>query len=674
MKTVTIFEEDFSSFSLGPLPFDPEHSAMGEYHYYPSPGYSGSWYDPIANYSYKGPSWIITKPHMDGKCVLEQMRVQPMDEKAALPTLCAGEKDWQDYTFSVTMRPLTRTFASGILFRYQTSMMHYAFFLVDKGVELHRVEKYERTVLGEAKVDWDCDTYQELSVEVKGERIRCFLQGKEVFDLTDSLYKEGGIALSSCMPAQYSHVKVSTDKESRMVWENKRTREKEETLQLRENLPQPVLWKKIDLGNFGAGRQIRFGHLKGGDELFFVICQHQRRVFKDRYPFISCMTAVSVETGEVLWQIGEPRDDKDVIQLTTDLPFQIYDIDGDGFDEVITSWDFTLKILDGRTGEVKKEIPTPRNSEDAEEICGIEFGIHATNRLNVDAIRIVNVSGNEKPSDILIKDRYARLWIYDCDLNLKWKFNHYNTGHFPYSFDINGDGKDEIFSCYNLIDSEGNRLWSLPIENDHTDEIIIGKLEGQDAEEIIAIVSGWEGFMMVDKKGTILHRDINGHGQRISVGNYCPERDGLEICTTTFWGNQGILYLHDCRGNKIWHKEALCNGNMITPVNWDGSGQDLILLNGNTKHGGLMDGAGRIVVSFPDDGHPDLCADVLDITGDNREEIVLWDRKSLYIYTQDKPLVEKDLLYCPEKYPMYNGSNYRGEYSFPNWKESPKNS
>ena len=66
------------------------------------------------------------------------------------------------------------------------------------------------------------------------------------------------------------------------------------------------------------------------------------------------MTAVSIDTGKVLWQIGEPIDDDSVYELTTDLPYQVYDIDGDGIDEVITAMDFQVKILDGRNGNIKK--------------------------------------------------------------------------------------------------------------------------------------------------------------------------------------------------------------------------------------------------------------------------------------------------------------------------------
>jgi hypothetical protein len=663
--SITLFQDDFSELPLGPFPYDPSHSAMGEYHYIPNKGKTGPWHDPIVSFRYCGPSWLVTAPFMDSQRCMEQMRVEKPREKQAVPVLRAGDTEWTDYTTVVKLRVLTAEEPCGFLFRYQTSLMNYGFFLVPGGAEIQRIHKPERTVLGSCAYEWDSERFYELKVAVKGSLITAFIDNRKVLECSDTAYSRGCIALSACMPAQYLSVLVSAEEETAELLK-KEAQDKEERIEKkRAAYPRPALWKKIDLKDFGAGRQIRFGRLTGTRELFFVICQHQRRVFKDRYPFISCMTAVSVATGEILWQIGSPRDTEDVIQLTTDLPFQIYDIDNDGIDEVICSWDFKLMILDGRTGKVKKEIPTPENTEPAESLLGIEFNRHAFTRLNVDAIRIVNVSGNSRPQDILIKDRYARLWIYDRDLNLVWKFSHNNTGHFPYGHDFNNDGRDEIFSCYNMIDSGGNLLWKLPIDTDHTDEIIFGPFDPDHPEGLLAIVSGWEGFMIVDLQGNILVRDINGHGQRISAGNYCPGRRGFEICTTTFWDNQGIIYLYDCKGKEIWHHEQPCNGNVISPVNWDGSGTDLILLNGSAADGGLMDGEGDRVVLFPDDGHPDLCAEVLDITGDSRDEIVLWDRKSLWIYTQDRQQARAEKNYRPLKYPLYNASNYRGEYNFP---------
>nr|WP_321262266.1 hypothetical protein [uncultured Sphaerochaeta sp.] len=673
MNDILLFEEDFSSFPLGPFPYDREHSAMGEYHYYPDEGYKGVWHDPVANYTYKGPTWMVTNPAMNSSHVMELSRIQEPEAKGTLPTLVSGDTDWRDYQLTVTLRPLSTDLFSGVLFRYQSSLRHYGLFFTREGLELHRVDLLERTVIGSCLLSWSPDDFQHLVITLEEKAISIFHEGVLVLTAEDGRYERGAIALCGCMPTQYKSIRVHTNEKALRILEEEKRSLKTRLEQKRTQFPGMQLVKKISLGSFGAGRQIRFGHLTGTDERFFVIAQHQRRVYKDRYPFISCLTAVSLETGEVLWQVGESREDEDVIHLTTDLPFQIYDIDGDGADEVIASWDFKIFFLDGKTGSVKFQMDTPFNSEPADELCGVEFGHHAFDRLNVDSIRIVNVSGKDRPSDLLIKDRYARLWIYDNQGNLLWAFSHNNTGHFPYAYDFNKDGKDEIFSCYNMIDSKGNLLWELPISTDHTDEIVIGPIDPEE-DDLLAIVSGWEGFMLLRRDGTILKRTINGHGQRISVGNFLPAQRGLEICTTTYWGSQGIVYMHNCKGEELWHREMRSNGAVIAPVNWDGSSQDLVLLSASVKSGGLMDGDGDVVVSFPDDGHPELCCEVLDVTGDERDEIIVWDQKELWIYTQDREQPAREERYVPLKYPMYNASNYRGEYCFPRFvKKSLKN-
>ena len=105
------------------------------------------------------------------------------------------------------------------------------------------------------------------------------------------------------------------------------------------------------------------------------------------------------------------------------------------------------------------------------------------------------------------------------------------------------------------------------------------------------------------------------------------------------------------------------NGNIVAPVNWDGDGTDLILTNADPHRGGLMNGNGIRAVAFPDDGHPTLCCETLQITGDERDELICWDYHRMFIYTQEdapKPGCRK-----PVQFPTYNASNYRGEYSYP---------
>jgi rhamnogalacturonan endolyase len=83
--------------------------------------------------------------------------------------------------------------------------------------------------------------------------------------------------------------------------------------------------------------------------------------------------------------------------------------------------------------------------------------------------------------------------------------------------------------------------------------------------------------------------------------------------------------------------------------------------------GGLIDGNFRRVVMFPNDGHPDLAYYVADVTGDARDEIILWDQERVWIYTQDRPFTGKRI-YAPVRNPHYNESNYRTTVSLPGWK------
>jgi rhamnogalacturonan endolyase len=80
---------------------------------------------------------------------------------------------------------------------------------------------------------------------------------------------------------------------------------------------------------------------------------------------------------------------------------------------------------------------------------------------------------------------------------------------------------------------------------------------------------------------------------------------------------------------------------------------------------GFQNPDSRRVVMCPNDGHPALAAAVMNLTGDARDEIVLWDQHS--VYTQDRPL-KGEKIYAPIRNPDCNDSKYRVEASLPNWK------
>jgi hypothetical protein len=63
------------------------------------------------------------------------------------------------------------------------------------------------------------------------------------------------------------------------------------------------------------------------------------------------------------------------------------------------------------------------------------------------------------------------------------------------------------------------------------------------------------------------------------------------------------------------------------------------------------------------DGHPELCCDAADLHGDEREEILCWDEKMMYVYTQeDNP--SKLSFGGRKRYEEHNYSNYRGEFIY----------
>jgi hypothetical protein len=177
-----------------------------------------------------------------------------------------------------------------------------------------------------------------------------------------------------------------------------------------------------------------------------------------------------------------------------------------------------------------------------------------------------------------------------------------------------------------------------------------------------------EGFIMADLKGNILLRQRVGHTQSPSIAKYRPDLPGLQLMTINFWRNPGIVTLFDHDGKILTQGEPIHSGSPMLPVNWRGDGQEFVLLSPNFREGGLMDGHLRRVVLFPDDGHPDLACNALNLTGDERDEIVVWDANRVWIYTQDRPFAGKKI-YAPDRNPDYNESNYRVNISLPRWKE-----
>ena len=191
-------------------------------------------------------------------------------------------------------------------------------------------------------------------------------------------------------------------------------------------------------------------------------------------------------------------------------------------------------------------------------------------------------------------------------------------------------------------------------------------VNGEQLTPCLVYAAGDWGLMYFDFEGHLLKQDILGHVSHLGVANLDNESPGLEIITSDEWGSNGLAHVLDATG-------AIMTGYMpgsgvirCEPVNWKGDGEEFYITSADTLKGGLFDGSGQLSVAFPDDGHPVSYYLATDLTGDARDEIILWDPGEIWIYTQDdNPRMGNT--YAPHRIPLYNFSMYQMYRSTPGW-------
>jgi rhamnogalacturonan endolyase len=653
-KEQLIFKDGFDMLSRGPLGSDV--GAHTEYHYIAEARPRGQW--TVSTFRYNLPSsWYVRQ--WNGKNAVVHDGENPNIHWH--PILVSGDDKWQDYTLHASFSPLSKSKQAGILFRYQNDRQYYMFGVKNDSVFVKSVNhgrafrQPNEKVLYQQAYHYVPDNPIEVSIKLEGRDI--YISNHTLnFSVTDSLFKKGKIGLLADMPTVFHYVNVYAPKVELKRVQTERQKENEELNRLKEEIPRPVVWKKIDTKDYGTARNIRFGDLNNDGKPEILLGQVVHHGHKDRNSELSCLTAIDLD-GNVLWQKGRPDEWKTM--LTNDVAFQIHDIDNDGRSEVVYTMGQELMVVDGATGNLINKMPTPLSPGGKPT----QQGHNLFPRILGDCLYFCDLTGQGFDGDFIIKDRYLHLWAFNNQLKLLWK-NSCNTGHYPYAEDVDGDDRDELMMGYTLFDDNGEILWSLDtVLSDHADGVAIVPFMGEGQLKTMIAASD-EGIVFTDINGSIEKHHYIGHVQNPAIANFRDDLPGLETVSVNFWGNQGIIHLFDAHGN-IYHTfEPNAYGSMCSPLNWTGKTEELFVLNANVDEGGAYDGWGRKVFDFPDDGHPDMCFANLDIMGDGRDEIVVWDSHEIWIYTQhDNPKEGK--LYKPRRNPLYNMSNYQATVSLP---------
>lgn len=406
---------------------------------------------------------------------------------------------------------------------------------------------------------------------------------------------------------------------------------------------------EIDISAAGPRCKLLLGDLNGDGKMELLLVQPDNRQDVRYIPHqVQCLTAFDLE-GRLLWQRGTPNPEAG--SQGSDYPAQIYDLDGDGRLEVLCVMDDRFQIIDGATGEKKEtyELPDP----------------HAH-----DCIMIANLSGGDRATDIILKDRYHKMWALDREFRLLWTHEG-NPGHFPWVYDLNGDGKDEVMAGYDLLDSQGRLLWSCKDLEDHADCIWVGDVNGDGLPELVI---GGSVTVMYDRSGKELWRHEGSvESQHIALGRFRSDLPGMQIAGLDRLvreddgkGLKGkdALFLLDSEGREVWKEDRKTDGWLTiieTLRGWEQDAPDYILAyrRGGGVYPTLYDGRMNEVVRFPSDGY----AVHADLLGMGTEQVVIYNDRTASIYSSRYADISEtfgDGKQLPQPKRLYSSTLYPG--------------
>jgi len=567
------------------------------------------------------------------------------------PLIVAGDTLWRDYTIDLEFTPMAKFDKCGVVFRYQNPTSFYFFGIEGNTVILKLVQQSVtplrpiEKILNYQPLIWTPGDLFHAVVSVKKGEIHAILNDTVSMYAKDQTYLSGKIGLLSDLPARFHQVEVKILKgEQRRLNRRNRQLARRQEIQLEEH-PEMVRWKRFDTGEFGTDQNIRLGDLTGdgNKEIVFI-----RTIARDQEipGSISCISAMNLE-GELLWQTGSPESAGK--STGHEVPVQIHDLDGDGKREVIFYEEGWIRILNGRNGSVvrsEKVLSAP------ESLCSLTFG---------------DLMGIGRDNCIVLSDRDHRIFVLNENLELLWE-QEVKYGSQPLVHDLDGDGFHEVLMGYSVFDPDGRRMFDAgAFIGDRCNGVSVHELlDGERSVPCLLYAAGDWGLVYFDFSGNLLKQHALGHVRYIGVANFDAEKPGLEIISSNQWGSDGLIHVTDASGRICGRFMSPSGLTRCEPVNWKGDGEEFFITSADTICGGMFDWNGGLAVVFPSDGHPDLCYLVQDLTGDARDEILVWDPDALWIYTQDdNPRMGNT--YQPERIPLHNHSMYQMNHSFPGW-------
>lgn len=423
-----------------------------------------------------------------------------------------------------------------------------------------------------------------------------------------------------------------------------------------------------------------FGDLNGDGLLDCVLRFDNGNTEMSRDPGVPVELEAFLGDGRFLWR--RPLvDHANSFGSASDVPVNVYDLDGDGKSEVICRIqdgdEVYLGVLDGMTGRLLRKTPWPPMLTDfAKSSTRIHLSIAYLDGKHPAIITQTGLYENE----VFV--------TFDAQLKKLWEFrstaetNGSGSHHIDIA-DVDGDGRDEVFDGTTCLNPDGTVRWS--IYRAHPDIVAIKDFlpERPGLEVFYAVeTSIHAGAYLVDAKtGKIIWKINREDDPRwthahtgwaadiwaASPGIECyTNRDGHPVQDTVLLSAQGKILLEQFPSR-------------LLPVEWDGDAvRELISQDGRTI--GKFDGKtivpiSGVTVNEIENGRSVMVADLL---GDYRDEVVVIGPtdeggQGLFVFTSTTPLQQRAVTRTAEHaYRLWMAHNLTGGYGSYFEPETPK--
>lgn len=393
--------------------------------------------------------------------------------------------------------------------------------------------------------------------------------------------------------------------------------------------------KCIDLK--GMGGYLSVGDLDGDGNAEYVVTQGTRSL------------AAFDREGSLLWEKRRKQYGQVRVHVECEMPTLVYDIDGDGCAEVITRWYIEdardaipfIQILDGKTGEIRKQTALPVN-----------LWPESVNSMAHSGNIVIGRIEHDGPLHLIVGGMCWGLAILDDELRIRFcdsqfgrvhdRMTGFGLCHTPQLFDVDDDGVNELFLGRITCRADGEILWRIdpeefsPSQIDHVDSLAVADINNDGRYELAA---GNAASLFDAHTGRLLWQrpDLVRHGQQLRIAKVRDDLDGPQILVSD--SKSRSVYILSVSGELI---EKLPMRGLLNPVVWNGDDLNQIFLGTE-----IWDGWGNKVASLPLKealaesgidwptgdkdtwGHTMVC----DVNGDGFEEVVWINKMRLVVFS-----------------------------------------